>query len=235
VSELDKDYEFNILKMGITKHLNEIISPTEEGLKILEADRDNVVWELATKIYNLSGHKVEFSIVRDIVDSRIVDIKHQLVAEEKERMLEQARLAEEKYRCDAEKERLLIEKDPDFHNKVTQVLGKFGGDEGRAKVFVRVRRIISEQLAVDESELSLDSHLSNYLSGDDMDLYDFVSALEEEFDIDITDIEAEKDLDLSCNVNYDGYLWSSSSLSSYIHAGEKCIVKNFVELIFNKI
>lgn len=188
------------------------------------------MWELATKIYSQSGHKIEFSMIRDVVNNRIVYIKNRLAAEDNEQILEQA--------CrDAEEKRRIIEKDPDFRNKVTQVLGKLGGDEGRAKVFVRVRRIISEQLAIDETTVSLDSHLSNHLGGDYMDLNEVIMALEEEFDIEIPDIETEKDLDINYNTHNDGYFWSSgsTSLSSYVNAGEKCIVRNFVELIYKKV
>jgi hypothetical protein len=81
VSEVDKGYELKVLKMVANKYLDETISATEESLKALEANRDQVVWELATRIYSQSGHKVELSTLRDVVNSRIGDVKYQLAAE----------------------------------------------------------------------------------------------------------------------------------------------------------
>ncbi len=71
MNEIDKDYELNMLKMAINTHLDETRSVTEKDLKSLEANRDRVVWELAEKIYSQSGHKVEFCMVRDVVNSKI--------------------------------------------------------------------------------------------------------------------------------------------------------------------
>jgi acyl carrier protein len=119
--------------------------------------------------------------------------------------------------------------DADFHSKVTAVLGKFGGDESKAKVFVRVRRVISDKLEVAESEINLDCHMSNHLNMDEMDLCEIVMALEEEFDIEIS--EDSVDFCLVCR----SFDWRSSTYSSFAQAGEECIVRNFVELVYKKI
>jgi hypothetical protein len=76
LSEVDKGYELKVLKMVANKYLDETILATEESLKALEANRDQVVWELATRIYSQSGHKVELSTLRDVVNSRIGDVKY---------------------------------------------------------------------------------------------------------------------------------------------------------------
>jgi len=187
VSEVDKGYELKVLKMVANKYLDETLSATEESLKALETNRDQVVWELATRIYSQSGHKVELSTLRDVVNSRIGDVKYQLAAEkervaeekaaEKERMAEQVlRVAEEKA---AEEARL--------RDEITSIMGELGVNESQAKIFVKVRKIISEQLEVDESEVTLDSHISNDLNADGLDTVELEIALEEEFDIEIPD------------------------------------------------
>lgn len=236
MSEADKSYEIEILKKVINKYLDESISVTEKSLNELEAKHDEVVWNLATKIYSQSGNKVELSTVRDIVNSRIGTIKYQLT-EEARRVAEQA--AEEARRvAKVEEARRVAESDPHFLAKVAGVLGKFGGNESRAKVFVRVQKITSEQLGVDETEVSLDSHLSNHLGADDGDLIELVMALEEEFEIEISDDESENFLGIEVNIVSVGSWWSSSSSSpslSSSNAGEKCIVRNFVELIYEKV
>lgn len=165
MSETDKGYELKVLKMVVNKYLDETISVTEESLKILEVNRDQVVWELSTRIYSQSGHKIELSIVRDVVNSRIGVIKYQLAAE-KERMA-------------AEKERMAEQ----LRNEINSILGEFGGDVSKAKIFVRVRKIVSEQLSVDESKVTLNRHISNELGADEIDTVELAMALEEEFDI----------------------------------------------------
>lgn len=241
MSEADKSYELEILKMIVNKHLDESTLFNKENINESEPKRDQFVWDTATKIYQQSGHKVELSLVRDIVDSRISAIKNQL-AEEARRIAdaEKAQQASEEARriADAEKAHQITESDPQFLSKVTDALGKFGGDERKAKVFVRVRKIISEQLSVEEREVSLDSHLSNHLNADELDLIELVMALEEEFDIEIPDEVAEDSLGISINTFSGGSWWgsSSSSPSSFSHnAGEQCIVRNFVEIICEKL
>jgi acyl carrier protein len=111
MSEVVSDYELKMMEMVINKYLDETASITEQYLKKIEANRDQVVWDLVTRIYSESGHKLELSIVRDVVNSRIESIKFQLPAE-KERLasIYAQRVAEEKARLAAEKERLAAEK-----------------------------------------------------------------------------------------------------------------------------
>lgn len=220
MTRMDEAHNLKVLKTVINKYLDETIFFTEESLKSLHANRDDVVWDLATKIYRESGHRAELSLIRDVVNSRIDAIKCQLDI--------------------AEETRRLAERDFQFLNKVTEALGKFGGNESKARIFVRVRKKISDQLAVDEREVSLDSYLSNHLGADELDLIELVIALEEEFDIEISDVESENELGISplSTVFTGGSCWSSGSSSSYSsfrNAGEKCIVRNFVELICKKV
>ncbi|BAY66069.1 hypothetical protein NIES22_61820 [Calothrix brevissima NIES-22] len=227
MSEADKSYELQILKMIVNKHLDESTLFKKENIHKSEINRDQFVWDTATRIYQQSGHKVELSLVRDIVDSRIRSIKNQL-AEEARCIAD----AEEAHRiADAEKAQ-------QFLSNVTDALGKFGGDERKAKVFVRVRELISEQLDVEEKKVSLDSHLSNHLGADECDLQQILMVLEEEFEIEIPYEVAQYSLGIGINIFSGGSWWSSSSSSpssfSY-NVGEQCIVRNFVELICEKL
>jgi acyl carrier protein len=231
MNQIDRDYESKMLKMAIDKYLDETISGTEEDLRTLKDNRDRIVWDLTTRIYSEIGQTVELSTVRDIVNSRIEAINHQLAEEQKY-------IAEETYRVTEQKSIDEVDcrdtqEDADFHSKVTAVLGKFGGDESKAKVFVRVRNIISDKLAVDESKINLDCHMSNHLNMDDLDLVEIVMALEEEFDIQISD-ECDN---LCFSIGSFDWFSGSGSGSSYssFKAGEECIVRNFVELVYKKI
>ncbi|MBI4064324.1 MAG: acyl carrier protein [Elusimicrobia bacterium] len=56
----------------------------------------------------------------------------------------------------------------------------------------RVKKIIVEQLGVDGAEVSPNSHFVNDLGADSLDTVELVMALEEEFNAEIPDEDAEK-------------------------------------------
>jgi acyl carrier protein len=56
----------------------------------------------------------------------------------------------------------------------------------------RVRKIIIEQLAVDAAEVTPQAQFVQDLGADSLDTVELVMALEEEFDIEIPDEDAEK-------------------------------------------
>jgi acyl carrier protein len=58
--------------------------------------------------------------------------------------------------------------------------------------FDKVRDIIVEQLSVDESMVTMDTNLMKDLEADSLDAVEIIMAIEEEFDIEIPDEEAEK-------------------------------------------
>lgn len=56
----------------------------------------------------------------------------------------------------------------------------------------RVKKIVAEQLGVNESEVKYESSFVNDLGADSLDTVELVMALEEEFGVEIPDEEAEK-------------------------------------------
>ncbi|MBI4386057.1 MAG: acyl carrier protein [Elusimicrobia bacterium] len=56
----------------------------------------------------------------------------------------------------------------------------------------RVKQIIVEQLGVDAGEVTPQAHFVNDLGADSLDTVELVMALEEEFDTEIPDEQAEK-------------------------------------------
>ena len=56
----------------------------------------------------------------------------------------------------------------------------------------RVKKIISEKLCVDLEKILLNSSLSDNLSADSLDFVELVMTLEDEFNMEITDEDAEK-------------------------------------------
>ena len=70
-------------------------------------------------------------------------------------------------------------------------MGKEVG-KSMATVDERVKKIIAEQLGVEEEEVTLEAHFVEDLGADSLDTVELVMALEEEFEIEIPDEEAEK-------------------------------------------
>ena len=59
-------------------------------------------------------------------------------------------------------------------------------------VFDKVREIIAEQLDVDTEEITLDTNLIKDLEADSLDAVEIIMALEDEYDIEISDEVAEE-------------------------------------------
>lgn len=55
----------------------------------------------------------------------------------------------------------------------------------------RIKRIVSEQTGVDESKITQATHLIADLGCDSLDMVELVMAVEDEFDLEIPDEEAE--------------------------------------------
>jgi acyl carrier protein len=66
----------------------------------------------------------------------------------------------------------------------------------------RVKKIVVEQLGVEESQVTSDASFIDDLGADSLDTVELVMALEEEFDCEIPDGEAEKIATLSQAVAY---------------------------------
>lgn len=56
----------------------------------------------------------------------------------------------------------------------------------------RVKQIVAEQLGVDEDQVTTEASFMDDLGADSLDTVELVMALEEEFDIEISDEDAEK-------------------------------------------
>jgi acyl carrier protein len=76
-----------------------------------------------------------------------------------------------------------------------------------ATVFERVRKIIAEQLGVDEGEINPQTSFVDDLNADSLDLVELIMSLEEEFSkegktVEVSDEDAEKIVTVQDAVNY---------------------------------
>ena len=70
------------------------------------------------------------------------------------------------------------------------------------EVFEKVKGIIVNQLGVTEASVTLEASFIDDLGADSLDVVELVMALEEEFDIEIPDADAEKVVTVSDVVDY---------------------------------
>ena len=66
----------------------------------------------------------------------------------------------------------------------------------------RVKKIVAEQLGVNEAEIKNESSFVDDLGADSLDNVELVMALEEEFECEIPDEEAEKITNVQQAINY---------------------------------
>ncbi|WP_304339694.1 acyl carrier protein [Campylobacter ureolyticus] len=69
-------------------------------------------------------------------------------------------------------------------------------------VFEDVRDVVVEQLSVDADAVKLDSKIVEDLGADSLDVVELIMALEEKFDVEIPDSDAEKLLTIKDVVDY---------------------------------
>ena len=70
------------------------------------------------------------------------------------------------------------------------------------EVFERVKKIIVEQLGATEASVTMEASFIDDLGADSLDIVELVMALEEEFDIEISDADAEKVVTVGDVVDY---------------------------------
>ncbi len=60
-----------------------------------------------------------------------------------------------------------------------------------ASVYERVQSIVAERLGVDEEKVTMDAEFIGDLNADSLDLVEVIMAMEQEFDLEIKDEDAE--------------------------------------------
>ena len=70
------------------------------------------------------------------------------------------------------------------------------------EIFEKVKSIIVEQLGVTETSVTMEASFIDDLGADSLDIVELIMALEEEFDIEIPDSDAEKVVTVGDVVDY---------------------------------
>lgn len=69
-------------------------------------------------------------------------------------------------------------------------------------IFEKVQEKVAEQLSIDSDDITMESSFIEDLGADSLDIVELLMALEEEFDIEIPDEEAEKLVTVGDVVDY---------------------------------
>ncbi len=69
-------------------------------------------------------------------------------------------------------------------------------------MFEKVKEIIVEQLGVDEKDVTMEASFIDDLGADSLDIVELIMALEEAFDLEIPDKDAEKITTVGSAVDY---------------------------------
>jgi len=67
---------------------------------------------------------------------------------------------------------------------------------------IKVKEIIAEQLGFREEEIKRETHFLEDLGADSLDVVELIMAMEEEFDVEIPDEDAEKLLTVQDSIRY---------------------------------
>ena len=59
-------------------------------------------------------------------------------------------------------------------------------------VYEKLRKLLAEQLGIEADEIGMDTHIVNDLGADSLDLVELIMALEDEFDLVVTDESARE-------------------------------------------
>lgn len=74
--------------------------------------------------------------------------------------------------------------------------------ESNQDIFKKVKKIIVQQLGVEEKKVTLQANFAKDLGADSLDTVELVMAIEEEFSIEIPDEDAEKIATLGQAINF---------------------------------
>lgn len=69
-------------------------------------------------------------------------------------------------------------------------------------MFERVREVLADQLGLEETEIKPESRLKEDLGADSLDMVELIMAMEEEFNVDIPDEEAQNIRTVADAVDY---------------------------------
>lgn len=212
----NQNYQFDILEYAVNKCLDKLLPCiNEDALSAIANQRNDLVWRIATEIYKESGHQIDFASINNILDLRSNLLENQIAEEqrdkadledrrffkkaEKERLREEQEIASTKAKAKLEVqkiEQIAKQKELDRERKEKELKKLQAFKQANPEIdkryecfdiFIRIRNITADQLEIDQKIIKFNSYIMKDLGADELDIIEFVMAIEEEFDIEISD------------------------------------------------
>ena len=223
----NQDYKLVIIEYAVNQCIDRLLPKSNENaLSVILSQSNEVVWRVATDIYSKSGYQVDFSFIKDLLNLRIEPLQNKIAQEEKTRKAKEAEVAKIRANLEAERLEKIAEKEKlrkqrenarqktlqAFHEKYPNI---------SLDIFLRIEKIIAEELLLEEERITLDSILSEDLGADHLDVVELIQAIEKEFDIEIPE-------------DFTGTNWISCISGNYSRL-ESITVKEIVDIVCEKI
>lgn len=149
----NKEYKIHIFKKAINKYLDKILPFREQdALNALSHQMDDIVWKIATTIYMESGYKIDFSLIRDIANSRIDNLKNTIAAQK----VEEAKLKAE-IEAKQNQGTVLKKKRKDLKIDEKEYFMEFIGNTYMYDVYTKIKKILVNELEIESNSVDLDS------------------------------------------------------------------------------
>ncbi|MBW4536729.1 MAG: acyl carrier protein [Pleurocapsa minor HA4230-MV1] len=213
----NQNYQFEILEYAVNQHLDKLLSCSDkkDALNVILNQSKDLIWKIATEIYNESGHKIDFAFIKNLLDQRSNLLENRIGEEqkakadlearrlfkkaEKERFREEQRVASIKATAklkDQKIEQIAKQKELDRERRereskqlqaFKQANSEINSNYESSDIFIRIGNTIADQLEINQKTIKFNSYIMKDLGADELDNIEIVMAIEEEFDIEITD------------------------------------------------
>ena len=212
----NQNYQSNILEYAVNNCLDKLLPEgNEDALSVITNQSNELVWRIATEIHKESGHQIDFASIENILDRKSNLLENNIIEEqrakanlkairlfkkaEKKRIRKEKEIADAKAREKLEAERLeqiVKQKKLDKERKEKEYKRLLGFKQVNIKindnyesfdVFIRISNIIADFLQIDRETIKFNTYIMKDLGADELENLEIVMAIEEEFDIEISD------------------------------------------------
>ncbi|WP_319420860.1 hypothetical protein [Pleurocapsa sp. FMAR1] len=171
----NENYKLEILEYAVNQSINQLLpNSSKDALSVILDQSNEVVWRVATDIHTKSGHQIDFSFIKDILNLRIEPLRNKIAEEERIK----AELEIQKRIREAEEQRIRKEKEAEERRiekaREEEELKKIHefkeanpniqiNDYKELNTFIRIKNLIIENLEVEEEQITLNTILNDDL------------------------------------------------------------------------
>ena len=206
------NYKSDILEYAVNQHLNKLLpDDNEDALNVIANQSKDLVWRIATDIYQESGHQIDFAFIKNLLYLRSNLLENKIAEEirakadldarrlfkkaKKERLKKEQKIASAKVKAERleqttrqkKLDRERREKESKQLQAFKQINPEIDSNYESSNVFIRIKNTIANQLEIGRETIRFNTYIMKDLGADEWDNLEIVMAIEEEFDIEISD------------------------------------------------